>query len=272
MKIVVEYVFLENFLINLIILKTITLVSKEKGRLFWLSALLGGALTVALPALRLSTLGAFLVQIGLSLLFLCISFKFKTFKKFVQLFLCYFVSAFIYGGACYFFEGLFGTKSMLILLAVITLLYFVIRFLAKKITRKNGIENFCYEVEIESSGQKGKWKAFLDSGNLLFDPLTQCPVTLINFKVFSSLYKDIGLEDILSKKTEKLKELKFAHYIAFNTLNNKDKILVFQVDKLCVGKQVLEKQTVGLTLTNFNQAFGTDVILHNNFALEKKGE
>ena len=46
MKIVIEYVLLENFLINIIVLKTVELFLKEKGRLFFLSALLGAGVTL----------------------------------------------------------------------------------------------------------------------------------------------------------------------------------------------------------------------------------
>lgn len=266
MKIVIEYVLLENLLINLIVLKTTSLIIKEKGCLFLLSALLCAGFTVVLPALALSGLGSFLVQIGLTILCVCISFKFVRWKKFFQIFCCQFLSAFIYGGACYFFESLFGISSLLIVLAVVVTIFLIVQFLIKKINRKKAIENFCFDVEIESGGKTSKWKAFLDSGNLLFDPLTQNPVTLINFKVFSSIFQNIDLEDVL-RRSEKLKRLKFAHYINFNTLGKNDKLLVFQVDKLCIDGKTLEKPTLGLSLKNFNAAFGSDIILHNHFAL-----
>ena len=44
-------------------------------------------------------------------------------------------------------------------------------------------------------------------------------------------------------------------------------ILVFQVDKVVLENgNVLENATLGLALKNFNEAFGTDVILHNNLS------
>lgn len=266
MEIVVEYVLLENLLINLIILKTTALLTKEKGRLFFLSAFLGACFTVVMPILYLSTFGSFLIEAGLAILYVCLSFKFKTIKKFARLYLSYFVTTFLYGGVCFYFEGLFGIKSILILLSAVVFTFLIVKYLVKKLSRKRNVETFCFDVEIIQSGEKTQWKAFLDSGNLLFDPLTESPVSLINYKVFSTLYKDIQLEDII-KRSDKLKSLKFAHYINFNTLNKEDKILVFQVERLCIeGKKVLEKPTLGLSLKNFNQAFGTDIILHNNLA------
>ncbi len=267
MKIIVEYVLLENLLINLIILKTTALLSKETGRLFWLSALLGACVTVALPALALSTVGMFLVEVGLAMLATCISFKFKTIKKFAHLFLCHFVTSFLYGGACYFFEGLFGIASLLVVLAVVLTTFVVIKFCTKKLHKKQAIDNFCFDVTLVSGQNSSNWKAFLDSGNMLFDPVTESPITLINYRVFSSIFPDIDIQDVL-RKTEKLKQLKFAHYVNFNTLGTGDKMLVFQVDKLCVQNKVLENVVLGLCFKNFNQAFGSDIILNNNIVCQ----
>ncbi|MBP3431243.1 MAG: sigma-E processing peptidase SpoIIGA [Clostridia bacterium] len=265
MEIVIEYVLLENFLINLIVLKTVALVLGVRGRLFPLSAFLGACLTVVTPLLGLTSVGNLLCQIGLLMVEICISFRFSKFKRFCLIFACHFAVACLYGGACFFFEGLFGISSLLIVLAVVIVAFLILRFVLKKCRRKKYIDNFCFDVELEDKGRLSKWKAFLDSGNLLFDPVTQSPVTLISFKVFSALFEEIGLEDVL-RKSDKVRGLRFAHYIAFSTLNANDKILVFQVDRLRVGKKVLEKPTLGLCFKNFNDAFGSDIILHNNFA------
>ncbi len=265
MKIVIEYVLLENFLINVIVLKTVELFLKEKGRLFFLSALLGAGVTLVCPILRLSTFGSFLLQFGFAIFYICISFKFSTFKKFAYLYLAYFVSAFLYGGACYFFEGLFSQSSIIIVLLVIVAVFVVLNILFKRRQRKKNLEGFCFDVRIEVRGKEYDFKAFLDSGNFLSDPITGKPVCLINFKAFSKLFDEIQLEDIL-RKNEKLKKLKFAHFINFNTLNSNDKILVFQADCLKIGQKSFERPTLGLSLKNFNKAFGTDIILHNEFS------
>ncbi len=265
MKIVVEYVLLENLLINLIILKTTSLLLKERSRLCLLSAFFGGCVTVAMPAMMLSKLGYVLIEIGLSMIVICISFKFKTLKKFLGIFLTYFITTLIYGGACYYFENLFGFTSLLIVLLVVVCVFVIMKVFIKLLHRRRNIENFCFDVEIEIDGKKTKWKGFLDSGNLLHDPITNKPVSLINYKVFSSLFKEIKIEDVLFK-SERLKKLKSAHYISFNTLGGGDKILVFQVDSLCVAGKHLQKATLGLSFKNFKQAFGSDIILSGSLA------
>ncbi len=265
MQIVVEYVLLENFFINLIVLKSAQMILHEKGRLFFLSALLGAVLTLFLPMLRLSPVGWVLVEVGQAFLCICLSFRFNSLKKFFQIFCTYFAATFLYGGACYFFEGLLGQTSLLAILGIVVGVYFVVRVVAKLYARKKAVERFCFDVEIVEQGRSGRWRAFLDSGNFLFDPVTDSPVSLINFRVFSALFQDIALEDIL-RQSEKLKELKCAHYIDFNTLGSDSKILVFQVDRLVLDGKSHEKVTVGLCFKNFNEAFGSDIILHNTLA------
>lgn len=265
MKIVIEYVLIENFMINLIILKSCELILKEKGRFFWLSAIFGAGVTLVMPILHLAAFGAILLQAAVSIVVVCISFKFKTLKKFLQIYVCFYVATFLYGGICAFIQSYVGVQSILIMLLIVVLSYFCFKFLFAKINRKRQIENFCVEVQIENLEQTSRCKAFLDSGNLLVDPMTKKPVSLIDFKLFSSIFKDIDLEDVL-RKSDKLKKLNLAHYISFNTLGQGNKILVFQVDKLCVGQKEFENAILGLSFKNFNRTFGTNMILHNNFA------
>ena len=265
MKVVIEYVLLENMLINLICLKTCSLLLREKGRLFFLSAFFCACFTVVLPLLKLTAFGSFLFEIGLAILVVCISFKFKTIKKFLKCWSSYLIVTLIYGGGCYFVERYFGIKSTLIVLAIVVVIYFCTRILFKSFNRKKDIENFCFSIQIENEGQKTIWNGFLDTGNLLFDPVTNSPVSLVNFKVFKSIFKDIELMEVLTK-SQKLNSLKFGHYITLNTLNNSDEIFVFQVDSLKIGEKVFEKSILGLSLMNFNEAFGCDIILHNNCA------
>ncbi|MGN1200763.1 MAG: sigma-E processing peptidase SpoIIGA [Candidatus Caccovivens sp.] len=260
-----EYIFFINFIINFLILKTCALFLKDKGRWFLLSAFLGSCFAIALQFYRLSNLGQVLLSMGLTIWYVCISFKFKTIKKFLQIYASYMLCTFLYGGVCYYMATLITSESIFYILFAIFVIFVVVDFILKKFHRKKAITNFCRDVEIENSGKICKCQAFLDSGNLLYDPVTQKPVCLINFKLFSKLFPDISLEDIL-RRSEKVKTPKFAHYIKFGTLTNSDKILVFQVGKICIDGQVTEKATLGLVLKDFNQTFGTDMILHNNFA------
>lgn len=259
-----ELILLENCLINFIVLKTTSLLTKERAKFLILSSFFNGISMIALQILSLNKFGQLLFTLGFATITICISFKFKTLKKFLRLFSIYYVSNFVYGGACYFFSNLFSIKSFLLILCVIIATFLIIGASVKHFSRKMNIDKFCYEIEIEVDGQRTKWKAFLDSGNLLTDPITSSPVNLINFKVFSTIYNQVSLEDLIKGN---LKNVKFAHYIHLNTLGGRDKILAFQVDKLIVGEKILNSVTLGLCLKNFKESFDSDVILNNSFAV-----
>ena len=259
----VEFVLIENFFINLIVLKTSALLLKEKGKFYLLSAFLCGCLAVAIDTLKPSNIGQFISNVGMAVIAICITFKFKKFKKFCVICGCYLLSNLLYGGVCFFIDGFFGIKNTLVLLLFVILIYFVVKFVIKRFSKKRAIDNFCFDIEITSGTKSGKWRAFLDSGNFLNDPVTDSPVNLVNFKVFSKLF-GVDEKQLLSK--EHLQKLKCAHYINLNTLSGKDKILVFQVDKIVAKGKIFENATLGLCLKHFNYAFNADVILNNCFA------
>lgn len=233
--------------------------------MFFLSAFMGGCFSILTPLFYLNKIGKMLFVFGSCIWFVCISFRFHTFKKFVQIYLLQLLSMLIYYGAMLMISKFFSTESVIEILIGVIAIYFVVRWLFAKIARKENVQKFCCDIEIQNGKKSIKCRAFLDSGNLLYDPLTQNPVCLLNFKVFEALFQEISLEDIL-RRSAKVKSLHMAHYIAFNTLNSSDKILVFQVEKLKLNGKEIAQATMGLVLRNFDQAFGSDVILHNNFA------
>ena len=93
MKIVVEEVFLENFLLMFFVLRTISFIFHERARFVFLSCVLSGVMTTLIPLLYLSPIGNFLLEAGLGLIFICLSFNFSNLKRFVLLFCGYYATA-----------------------------------------------------------------------------------------------------------------------------------------------------------------------------------
>lgn len=263
MKIVVEYLFIESFFVCFVVLKSTALWLREKAKFVWLSAGVNAVATVLLPMFRLSRCGAVLFNVGLFALNVCISFKWKSLKRFFQLFASVFVCNFLYGGVCYYFERLFGIDTIFVLPAVVGIT-FVFARLANRLCAKNkAIQQFKVKAVLSNGENNVECFAFLDSGNFLSDNLTDKPVSLINWKVFQQLYPQATVAAVFDGNLSKV-GLKNAHYIDFGTLNGKNQILVFEVERLTVGESVVEKVMMGLSTKDF--AFDSDVILHNNFA------
>lgn len=258
-------ILLLNFLINLIVIKTTAMIVRERGDYFVLSAFLGAGLTTLRSILHLSFLGGFVYQLGCVCLYVCLSFKFCKFINFLRIYTCYYVSTIFYAGVCYYLTGYFSLNSVVILLFSIFAVFLILKVVFAKLNRKRNIDNFCCDVVIENENKIVECKAFLDSGNMLFDPITDSPVCLVNTKTFLKIFDDISQFDIVTN-TKRLRRLRHAHYIDFKTLTSCKKMLVFEVEKLCVGEKVYHDAVLGLCLKDFNLNFETDLILHNRFA------
>lgn len=263
MKIVVEYLFLESFLINFVVFKSTAMLLKERLRFVWISCILCAIATVCLPILRLSRAGTILFDAGLIGLCANISFKWKSLGRFLQLFASIFVCNFLYGGVCTYFERLFGIESVFVLFAVVEASFVMLRLANKLAFRNKSVQQFKIKTTLCNQQEKVECFAFLDSGNFLSDSLTDKPVSLINLKVFCKLFPQASVKKLLGGEFVEM-GLRNAHYIDFGTLNAKNQILVFEVERIVIGTNEIEKAMVGLSLKEFD--FDSDVILHNNFA------
>ncbi len=263
MKIVVEYLFLESFLINLVVFKSTALLLKEKTRFVWLSCSFVAVATVCLPLFRLNRAGTILFDAGLIGLCAIISFRWKSLGRFLQLFASIFVCNFLYGGVCTYFEMLFGIESVFVLFAVVGLTFVMLRLANKLAFRNKSLQQFKVKTTLFNKQEKVECFAFLDSGNFLSDNLTDKPVSLINLNVFCKLFPQASVQKLLGGELVEM-GLKNAHYIDFDTLNAKNRILVFEVERIAIGANEIERVMVGLSLKEFD--FDSDVILHNNFA------
>lgn len=258
-------VFILNFLINLIVTKTTSFLVKENGKLFFLASVFAAELSVYKLVVPLNRVGQIICQIGFVVILSSICFEFVTFKKFLQIFASYFISFLMYGGLGFVLSYYLQIESVLMIFVAATGVCFAVGTILKHSRRRKMVGDFCFQTKLKTQTNFFECKAFLDTGNFLFDPITNKPVSLVNFKVLTNLFDEISLEDVLLR-SEKLKSLKNAHYIPFRTLNGKDRILVFEVDEIFLNGKTVKNVMLGLCLNNFNSSFGSDIILHNDFA------
>ncbi len=261
MEIVVEYVLLQNFIIDFLIFKTTAKVLKIKCRFIFLASILGSFVALVLPIFNLSTYAEFILKILLAIVLVSITFSYSKFLTFLKIYFTFFFCTFLYGGVSYFFIQAFGQLHTLIVLIIVIITYLIFNFLLRSINRRKAIENFCFEVKLENEGKEWSFKGFLDTGNLLFDPVTQRPVSLVSYKVFQKLF-DVDLAEILANKFDK-SDIKLAHFIPLGTVTNSGKVLAFEIDKIVVGDKEVEKPILALCLKNFKNY---EMILNNSFA------
>ena len=205
MEIYVEYVILDNFIIDfciiLAVLKTLG-IKLVKWRVF-LACLIGTAFALILPLITMPDIAAFFLKIALSLTLVFIYAKYNSKRKFVYSLILFYTYTFVMGGACigilYLFDADFSVNSSInynsvlplgLIIFIILGYVYVILLIARFFKKKKDIVNFLYDAEIFYKGKNQRIKAYLDSGNRLYHK--DLPVVVISLKTVLNL---IDLEE-----------------------------------------------------------------------------
>lgn len=186
--IVLEYLIIENFIINFLILYLTKIISRSQGkpRRIIIGAFIASlySLVFFLPSheFLLSILGKMLV----ALIIIRVSFLYINYKIFIRTIIAFYLTSFIFAGATlgalftqsdnYFLKGLdFGRGSfplnLLIMGVIISFISgkLIFKYFNTRIMR----ENYIADVIIHYNQNKIKIRALMDTGNTLKEPLTK---------------------------------------------------------------------------------------------------
>lgn len=191
-----DVIWLDNLIMNFIILWVTLKFSKNKDSIWrlWLSSAIGAFYAVALFIPGFGILQKFPLKIALSLVMLIVAFKLRTFKDFFKLLGFFYVVTFVFGGAAlglYYFtndvisieKGAFIIKNYPIKNLVMVCIFIVILFrtIWMLIRVRISQAELLYKVEIQFDEKKVIVEALMDTGNTLMDPISQCPVLVVEF-------------------------------------------------------------------------------------------
>lgn len=115
---------------------------------------------------------------GLSVLMIWILYPKENIHFFVKALTSLYIFSFLLGGVLIFLKKYIKTDGNNYIFTVLlpsAVVYFVLRFLLK---RKKEVQNEC-EVILNCGDKQLKVKAFIDSGNMLIDPISKRPVSVI---------------------------------------------------------------------------------------------
>ena len=123
-----------------------------------------------------------------------------------------------------------------------------------------------FKVSIKNNDKICNTLGFLDTGNRLLEEASKKPIVIINYKIFSQLFKNIKIMDLLLGKLENL-PLKNCKYVSVNTVNGKkSKILTFEGEELKIfldsQVNIIQDVTFGLALTKFEGSINYNVLLN----------
>lgn len=262
MKIVIEYTIVVSMLSNLLVLFLCEKIVKKQARLKFLSALIGSIIDVIYPLFHIQGIFRVLLLIFNLCLITLISFKYLKFLLFLRDFFLIFILTCVFGGMCDAIRNLIGQFSLAVVCLICLSGYLICVGVLKSISKANKIKAFSYTLTIIDGDKKVEEEGYLDSGNILKDNVTNKPIMLITFDVFSKLYDKVNYISALTK-TYDYKQFKNGHFVPVSSVGGTGKILVFTVDEVKVGEDKSFKDVMlGLSFSGFEKSFGKNVLLN----------
>lgn len=285
MYIVAEYLFLENFIINYIILEStriITSTKVKKTRIVITSAL-SALYPFALFFDATIFLTNFYMKILLSILIIKLAYNSKNLYLFIKQLSTFYLMSIIFGGATlglYYFinnslDTIFkenhynmGFPIRYLILGVVFGVIIIINIL-NYYNEKNIKEDFILDTSIHLKDKSVHLKALIDTGNSLKEPLSKLPVFIVEYNEIKDLLPEevnnifkggregdfILLEEIITKFNN---DIKF-RLIPFKSVGNTNGILIgFLPDYIIISGKDGEKRYDDLIIGIFNDKLSKD--------------
>ncbi len=278
MEIVVEYVLVDNLVIDYLILYLSCKLLRQKV-VFWrisLASVLGAGCALITPIMALPTWALILFKLLLGWVMVRVGIKPTTIKKEIISYLTFLGMTAVMGGVCfgiiYMLSGDIEASYLLlynleipvgVILLAVALTALAISKMIKYFYHKKVFNNFVFKTVIYDKGKEIQIDAFLDSGNTLIDPVTNKPIVIIDYLTFNKLY-DLPMTQLLTKQVD---EIENSHYIEFGTVGKRDSMLIFEIEKMQVivsdkDTKELKNVALGLSFAKLKKSFECNALLH----------
>lgn len=253
MVVYVEYVLIDNFVIDYLMLEATfatTGIRYSKVRLF-LCALLGAIIALIYPMLQVNIIILTAVKILSGLLLILIANKYKTIKR-------YYVHAMIFFGYTFFTGGIiigifnlfsinYSTEASIAVMIIPV--YMAIRIavsLVKYVYRRKEVMQVVCDVDITAYGKTQSAKGFIDTGNALFDgesPVIFCTkdfaMRLLNENLLKVRFKKLSVGTVNGAKEKNAFKIEYLKIYNGTTLNIHTNITTCIVDDIGYGYEII---------------------------------
>ena len=250
MTIYIDVLFLENFILNSIILYATAIISKTKIqhlRIFCASSL-GAVYVIIYYVFKIKMYTNIIAKLFLAVCMIYIVFKPKQAKDLFKYVVLFFLVSFVFGGASlgviYVVNSnnvtiqngmILGKYTIKTIMFGIIIAFFICILSFKLVkTRLTKKDMFC-DIKINLDGKEIKTKAMIDTGNLLKEPITNIPVVVVEHTVLEGLLpKEVleNTENILGGDLDKIpieiqeKYLSKLKVIPFSSLGKQNGMLL----------------------------------------------
>ena len=239
MTVYLDIVLIENILMNYIILFATGFIQKiniSQIRLI-ASSILGGIYAIIAYLNIIPIYSSLFMKILLSMIMIYIAFNPQNYKKMCKTLLLFYLSSFVMGGCALallyvispqninFENGvLVGTYPMKVTIIAGVLGFSIIQVafhLNKRQVRK---KDMICKLEIQVNNIKSELRAYIDTGNMLKEPITKIPVVIAEKDKIKNLRK-INFNNIIGGDEDNIYNLKI-RVIPFNSIGKQNGMLI----------------------------------------------
>ena len=232
----VEYVFVENFIIDFILLfitgKLIKRVIIFKRLI--IASLVGSLYVILTFYIGREFMAFFIVKFSISVLMIMIAFDSKGILTNIRVIICFYITSLIMVGiisALYYF-----TYDKLTVNAIIMSIftgYAALHFFFKEIKDRINRHNYKRTVNVSIGGISKTFRGYIDTGNELTDPMTGKHVMVVNIDCIKDILGDDLCNKIMEFYDNKCYESLFdennsiiLRIIKYNTISNSGENMV----------------------------------------------
>ena len=220
----IDIVFLENLIMNSIIIYATSIILKIKPKLIRVvtSSAIGSIYAIISYVTELSIYTSIISKGILAIVMVYIAFNPQNMKNMWKQLLIFYLTSFVFGGVAlyliYFIKpqdvfiknGIFVGDYALKAIFLGAIIAFIIIKISIKIvkTKINAKDMFC-KIRIKLNGKEIETKAMIDTGNLAKEPITNTPVVIVESSLLEKvLPKEIlnSIDNILAGKLDGVKE------------------------------------------------------------------
>lgn len=235
MKIYLDCIFIENFLITIIVLyqmKKILSVNSNCKRII-IASLISSIYMVVMIFLKISLMNYLICKIILVQIIVYIGFSSKTIKMLIVNSVKFLVINIFNVGIIYFLSNFInikvnnGVQKIGIYLLTFVIVNYTVKYFSKLLKNKENME--VYNIEMKMLGKTIHYKGFIDTGNTAFCYMYNLPV------IFASWPKNIKCKEL-----NKLKDVN----IMVETLNGKQEKKGYLIEELFIKEKNEIKKSI----------------------------
>ena len=274
-----DIIFIENIIMNSIIIYASAIILKIKPKLIRviISSIIGSIYAIILYVTELEMYPSIISKFILSIIIVYIAYNPQNFTKMWKQLLIFYLTSFVFGGVSlyliYFINpqnismvnGVFTGENVLKIILLGAILAFVIIKISLKIikTKINPKDIYC-NVKIRLNNKQIETKAMIDTGNQVKEPITNTPVIIVESTLlYEIIPKEIlnNIEEILNGNLDKISAevqknyISKLRYIPFKSLGKENGMLLgIKADELEVKKDDENKKVKNIIIGIYDKS------------------